>query len=151
VGVFKKELAVPAGQSVLRFATFDADTDGNDDVDLYLYSPSGVFTAISGGETSEEVVTVNNPAAGTWKLYVHGFQTDGPSADLTLFHWILGSGTANAGNMTVNGPFNATVGSVHTVNLTTSGLTAGDHYLGQIVYSGSTTPTLGTTLVRANP
>jgi hypothetical protein len=145
-GIFVKEIVVPAGTNVLRGATFDADTDGNDDLDLYLYGPSGTnpfaLRAVSAGPTAEETVTLRVPQAGTYKLYVHAFETEGPDVNLTLFNWVLGS--ADAGNMIVNGPFAGTLGSTHTVNLTTTGLTPGTRYLGQIAYSGSVTPALGT-------
>jgi hypothetical protein len=142
---FVKTIAVPAGTTVLRGATFDADTDGNDDLDLYLYRTVGAPTglvAVSLGATSEEAVTLRNPVPGTYKLYIHAFGTDGPDVNFTAFNWVLG--TANANNMTVNGPFAATIGSTHTVNLTTTGLTAGTRYLGQITYTGSVSGAIGT-------
>jgi hypothetical protein len=141
---FKKTIVVPAGQSVLRVSTFDVDTDGNDDLDIYLYRGSTLI-AISGEVTAEEVVTVRNPTAATYHAYIHAFQTDGPDVDFTLFSWLLG--TADAGNMTVNGPFVGAIGQTHTVNVTTAGLTPGTRYLGQVTYSAPTagfsaTPTI---------
>ena len=147
-GTYVKEIAVPAGTTLLRGATFDSDTDGNpDDLDLYLYrvNPDSTMTlvATSLGATSNEVVTLRNPVAPrTYKLFVHAFETEGPDVNFTLFSWVLG--TADAGNMTVNGPFAATIGSSHTVDLTTSGLTAGTRYLGQVTYTGSVTGSIGT-------
>jgi hypothetical protein len=138
---FKKSIVVPAGQAALRFSTFDVDTDGNDDLDIYLYRGTTLI-AISAGPTSEEVVTVRNPSAATYHAYVHAFEADGGSVNFTLFNWLLG--TADAGNMTVNGPFAATIGSTHTVNVTTSGLTAGTRYLGQVTYTGSVSGPIGT-------
>jgi subtilisin family serine protease len=144
---FLKAIAVPAGTTVLRGATFDADTDGNDDLDLYLYrvNPDTTLTlvAVSAGATSQEVVTLRNPTAPrTYRLYVHAFDTDGPDVNFTLFNWVLG--TSDAVNMTVNGPFSGTPGSTHTVNLTTTGLTPGTRYLGQITYTGTATGPIGT-------
>jgi hypothetical protein len=143
---FMKEIVVPAGTAVLRGATFDADTDGNDDLDLRLYrvGAGGALTlvATSGGPTSEEVVTLRTPQAATYRLYVWGFDTEGPDSNLTLFSWVLGA--ADAGNMTVNGPFAANIGSTHEVNLTTSALAAGTRYLGQITYTGSVAGAIGT-------
>jgi hypothetical protein len=75
-------------------------------------------------------------------VFVHAFATEGPDVNFTLFTWVLG--TTDAGNMTVNGPFAATIGSTHTVELTTTGLTAGTRYLGQITYTGSVTGAIGT-------
>ncbi|HZB42911.1 MAG TPA: S8 family serine peptidase, partial [Ilumatobacter sp.] len=150
-GVFKKEVVVPAGQAVLRFATFDVDTDGNDDLDMYLYrlgTGAPTLVALSAGATSQEVVTLRNPTAATYRIYVHAFETDGPDVNFTLFGWTLG--TADAGNMTVNGPFAATVGSTHTVNVSATGLVAGTRYLGQVTYTGTATGPIGTpTIVTA--
>ena len=73
-----------------------------------------------------------NPAAGTYTVSVHGWQTDGPSANYTLFTWALGG--TDAGNMSATGPATATIGGTATVNLTWSELTAGLKYLGQVGY-----------------
>jgi peptidase inhibitor I9 len=145
-GTFSRGMVVPAGTAVLRGATFDADTDGNDDLDMRLYriGAGGALTLVasSAGPTAEEVVTLRNPTAATYRLFVTAFETDGPDATFTVFSWVLG--TADAGNMTVNGPFAATIGSSHTVNLTTGGLAAGTRYLGQMTYTGSVTGPIGT-------
>jgi hypothetical protein len=66
---------------------------------------------------------------------VHGFATDGPDANFTLFSWVLGS--AAAGNMTVTAPAAATLGTSAPVSLSFSGLAPGTKYLGSVAYSGS--------------
>ena len=145
-GTFSKDIVVAAGTAVLRASTFDADTDGNDDLDLRIYrvGADGALTLVASslGPTAEETATVRNPTAATYRVFVHAFATDGPDVSFTLFTWVLG--TADAGNMTLNGPFSATVGSTHTVELTTTGLTAGTRYLGQVTYTGSLSGALGT-------
>jgi hypothetical protein len=148
-GVTTHSFAVPAGTKYARFSLFDANTDGEDDLDLYVYRVEGdgskTLVAASGSGTSEEEANVVSPAAATYVAYVHGWQTDGPSADYTLFSWILGN--TDAGNMTATGPSTATIGGNATVNLTWNGLTAGKKYLGQVAYlEGSTEH--GSTLVR---
>jgi hypothetical protein len=87
----------------------------------------------SGGGTAAEEVNLVNPAAGTYKVWVHGFATSNPST-FTLFTWALGS-TA-AGNMSVTAPATATTGGTGTITLGFSGLTAGTKYLGSVAYSG---------------
>ena len=89
------------------------------------------------------------PAAGTYQAYVHGWQTDGPDAQYTLFGWVLGS--TDAGNMSATGPATATVGGSATINLTwgTPPLTAGIKYLGSVVY-GDGTSEQGSTIIRIN-
>jgi subtilisin family serine protease len=136
VGITIHQVNVPAGTTYARFALFDNATDGNDDLDLYVFNPSGALAGSSGSGTSAEEVNVANPVAGTWFVAVHGWQTDGPNANYTLFSWTLGS-TA-AGNMTVNAPAIATTGGTGTIALSFSGLAPATRFLGSIVYGGST-------------
>ena len=151
-GIVVHEIVVPASQNYLRVALFDEDTDGADDLDLYVYrvnaDSSKTLVGLSGGGTSAERVNLTNPAAATYKVYVHAWQADGPDAQYTLSSWILGT---DAGNMTVTGPSTATIGGAGTVNVSWSGLEAGIRYLGQIRYqdtSVSPVATHATTIVR---
>jgi hypothetical protein len=129
LGVVAHVINVPAGTVVARFALFDDFTDGADDLDLWLANPSGTLIANSAGATSAETITLNNPAAGNYTVYVHGFATDGPDANYTLFNWNVG---ASAGNTTVSAPATATIGTNGTVTYGWSGLAAGTKYLGAL-------------------
>jgi len=129
------DFVIPAGQTYARFSLFDEFTDGNDDLDLYVYRGTTLVGSSGGGTAAEEVNFVN-PTAGTYTVYVHGFATDGPDANFTLFNWVLG--TADAGNMTVAAPSTATIGGSGTIDLTFNGLTAATKYLGSVAYGGST-------------
>ena len=131
-GITIHEVTIPAGTRLARFSLFDDFTDGADDLDLYVHNSAGALVGSSGSGTSAEEVNLTNPAAGTYKVSVHGWQTDGPDANYTLFSWLLGS--VDAGNMTATGPATATIGGTATVNLSWSGLTAGTKYLGQVSY-----------------
>jgi hypothetical protein len=144
VGVTEHEFAVPAGTRHLRFATFDGQTDGADDLDLYLYDPDGNLVDGSGSPTAQEQVDAAFPAAGTWTVVVHGWQTDGADSNYTLFGWMVGD--ADAGNMTVTAPGTAVQGATATVTVSWSGLTAGGRYLGAVSY-GNGTDEIGSTLV----
>ena len=150
-GITTHDVTVPAGTSLLRFSMFDAETDGADDIDLYLYrvnaDSSLTLVGTSGGGTSAEQIQLSNPTAATYRLFVHGWQTDGPDANYSLHAWALG--TADAGNMTVTGPATATIGGSGTVNLSWTGLDAGKRYLGTILYQQGAT-THGTTIVRVD-
>jgi len=130
---------IPAGTTHARFSLFDAFTDGADDIDLYVYrgtgTTGGTLVGASGGATSAEEVNLRSPAADTYTVWVHGFATDGPDANFTLFNWLLGS-TA-AGNMTVSAPASATLGSTGTITLNFNSLAAGTKYLGSVAYSGA--------------
>ena len=132
-GITAHSVSIPAGTKYARFSLFDDFTDGADDLDLYVYS-GATQVGGSGSGTSAEEVNLVNPAAGTYTVYVHGWQTDGPDANYTLFSWALGS--TDAGNMSATGPATATIGGTATVNLTWNSLTAGTKYLGQVGYLG---------------
>jgi hypothetical protein len=131
-GITVHEVTIPAGTRLARFSLFDDFTDGADDLDLYVHNSAGALVGSSGSGTSAEEVNLTNPAAGTYKVSVHGWQTDGPDAKYTLFHWLLGA--ANAGNMDATGPATVTIGGAATINLTWTGLTAATKYLGQVSY-----------------
>jgi subtilisin family serine protease len=132
-GTISYDVAILPGTSYARFSLFDNFTDGNDDLDLYVYR-GGTLVGSSSGGTSEEEVSLVNPIAGTYTVYVHGYATDGPDANFTLFAWVLG--TSVAGNMTVSAPAAATIGGTGTIDLTFSGLAEATKYLGSVAYSG---------------
>ena len=145
--------SVPAGTSLARFQLFDEFTDGEDDIDIYLYKvgAGGALELVGQSEsgTSSERVDVDHPAAGDYKLFVNGWQTDGRSAVYTLFSWLVPS-TA-AGNMTATpSTSTATVGGSATVTAAWSGLTSGTKYLGRIRYEDGSGE-IGATVVSITP
>ncbi|HYE66314.1 MAG TPA: S8 family serine peptidase [Pyrinomonadaceae bacterium] len=144
-GIKSYTVTIPAGTTYARFALFDNFTDGADDLDLYVYNSANALVGASGGPTSAEVVNLVNPAAGTYTVYVHAWQTDGPDANYTLFTWVLGS--TDAGNMTISGPAAAVIGVTSPVNLSWSGLSGGTKYLGSIAYREGAA-VRGTTIIR---
>jgi hypothetical protein len=94
-GVSAHFFELDPAQLFLRVALFDELTDGEDDLDLYLYycvTPD-VCSQVgeSGGFTSEETIDVSLPAPGLYTVLVHGFETDevagGPGAEYELFAW----------------------------------------------------------------
>jgi subtilisin family serine protease len=152
-GIQVHTFTVPTGTSHARLQLFDEFTDGNDDIDLYLYQvgTGGALSLVgsSAGGTSAERIDVRLPAPGTYKLYVHGWQTDGTSAVYTLFGWLVPS-TA-AGNLTATpSTTSATIGGTGSVAVSWSGLAAGTKYLGRISYSDGRAE-IGSTLVGVNP
>jgi subtilisin family serine protease len=131
------DVVVPADTRYVRFALFDNFTDGNDDLDLVVYRRdpvTGNFVpfGITGGATSAETFSVINPLATTYRVYVHGFQTDGPDALYTLFHWVVPE--AAAGNLTVSAPTSVAAGNTYPITASWSGLTAGVKYLGTLTH-----------------
>jgi subtilisin family serine protease len=130
------EVVVPAGTRYVRFALFDDFTDGNDDLDLIIYrrdpvSGNLVPFGTTGGATSNETFSVINPTATTYRIYVHGFQTDGPDANYTFFHWVVPEA---ATNLVVDAPTTVTAGNTYPVTASWSGLTPGRKYLGTITH-----------------
>jgi hypothetical protein len=140
-GVTLHTLNVPANQLLLRVALFDENTDGQDDLDLFLfYCPGNQCSQIaeSDGVTADEKIDIPLPQAGTYTLAVHGFETDqvagGPGANYSLFTWSVGLNAA-AGNATVAAPAQARNGERVDLELEWSGLAAGSRYLGAISHT----------------
>ena len=142
-GVTSHVIDVPADQLYLRFSLFDALTDGDDDLDLYVYycgvdGSSCVKLGASGGPTSQEQFNVVRPAAGLYAVLVHGFETDqlagGPGANYQLLGWAFGVND-DRGNMTASGPAFVNAGTTGTVVVNWSNLGANTIYLGGISHN----------------
>ena len=143
-GTVHEDIVVPAGLKLLRVGIDEGFiTPSGTDLDVYVYR-GGVRVGQSADGDSNEMVTFTNPPAGTYTVYVHGFNTNGPSASLTLFSWQLTS--ASAGNMTVPGPVATTTGGTVPVNLSFTGLANGTWYFGQTIYNDGTND-IGSTIV----
>lgn len=140
-GVTMHALTVPANQLLLRVALFDEQTDGQDDLDLFLfYCPNNQCSQLakSDGVTSDEEIDIPLPQAGSYVLLVHGFETDqvagGPGANYSLFTWSIGLNDA-VGNLAVNGPTAVGNGERIDLQLQWSGLNPGSRYLGAISHT----------------
>jgi subtilisin family serine protease len=137
-GTTSFDVVVPAGTTNARFSLFNANTDGADELDLYVYRcpcTPGTLVGSSGGGTADEQVNLVNPTAATYRVWVHGFATDGPDSNFTLFAWVLGS--TDAGNMTVTAPATATTGTTGNISLSFSSLAPATKYLGSVAYGGT--------------
>jgi hypothetical protein len=144
----KFTVSVPAGTTLARFATSDADVPAGTDLGLYVYR-GGTTTLVgsSTGATGEERVDLANPAAGDYDLYIELFALAPgvTSQPVSAFAWPLGSTAAD--NLTVSPDSTpAAIGSP--IQLTTSwtGLTAGTRYLGRLSFRDGSS-VLGSTLV----
>ena len=140
-GVTSHAFTVPANQLLLRVALFDEHTDGQDDLDLYLfYCPNNECSQIakSDGVTSDEQIDVPRPEEGSYVLLVHGFETDevagGPGANYSLFTWSLGLNDI-AGNLTVAAPTTVANGDRVDFQVQWSALDPGSRYLGAISHT----------------
>ena len=138
-GVTAHLIDVPAGEAYLRFALFDYYTDGNDDLDMYVYYCADNVNCSkvgeSGGPTSEEEVDLLLPAGGRYAVLIHGYETDqvagGPGANYSLFGWSFGLDD-DQGNMTASGPAFVNAGSTEDITVNWQGLLSDTIYLGGI-------------------
>ncbi len=141
-GVTAHLIDVPADQVYLRFEMFDELTDGNDDLDMYIfYCPDNVnCTKIgqSGEATSREQFNVILPGAGRYAVLIHGFETDnvagGPGANYQLLGWAIGL-IDDQGNMTASGPGFVNAGTTANVDVAWTGLESNTIYLGGISHN----------------
>lgn len=141
-GVTPHLFNVAANQAFLRLAMFDALTDGDDDLDLYVYYCEDNINCVKIGEsgepTSQEEFNLFYPPAGRYLALVHGFETDevtgGPGAIYRLLGWTVGLND-DAGNMTVSGPSFATGGTTDTITVDWNGLLDDTIYLGGISHN----------------
>jgi len=141
-GVTAHLIDVPVEQAYLRFALFDTLTDGDDDLDMYVYyCPDNInCTKIgdSGEATSQEEFNVLLPAAGRYAVLIHGFETDqvsgGPGANYSLLGWSFGL-IDNQGNMTTNGPAFVNAGTTENVTVNWTGLLSDTIYLGGVSHN----------------
>jgi subtilisin family serine protease len=130
VGINTREFSIPPDTVLARFALFDDDTDGEDDLDLYIFEEDGSFCCSSAGNTSEEVVTIEMPAAGAYTVVVHGYETDGPDANYTLFGWSVTP--RGWKNFSASAPTSAANGTTAEVDYSWNDLLPGEKYLGLI-------------------
>lgn len=144
-GVTAHLIDVPANQAYLRFSLFDSLTDGDDDLDMYVYFCADNVNCVKVGEsgepTSQEEFNILLPAAGRYAVLIHGFATDnvsgGAGANYTMLGWAFGL-IDDQGNMTASGPAFVNAGTTENVTITWSNLAADTIYLGGISH---TTPT----------
>ncbi len=156
-GVTQHIISVPADQLYLRFSLFDALTDGDDDLDMYVYycgadGSSCSKIGESGEPTSEEQFNVFRPAAGLYAVLVHGFETDevsgGTGSNYQLLGWAIGVND-DKGNMSASGPAFVAAGATEAVTIDWAGLISNTIYLGGISHntpqgiSGLTIITIG--------
>ena len=121
---------------------FDELTDGDDDLDMYVYyCPDGINcikVGQSGEATSREQVDIFMPGAGMYVVFVHGFATDnvagGAGANYSVLAWSVGL-VDNPGNMSASGPAFVNAGSTGDVTVTWSGLAPDNLYLGGISHN----------------
>ncbi len=133
---------MPADEAYLRFALFDTLTDGDDDLDMYVYYCADNVNCVKIGEsgepTSEEEFNVLLPAGGRYAVLIHGFRTDqlagGAGANYQLLAWSFGLND-DQGNMTALGPPFVNTGTTEDIVITWDNLSPQTIYLGGISHN----------------
>ncbi len=149
-GVKVTSVTVPAGALVAQWELFDRDTDGGagtTDLDLALLNPAGNLVAYSGNNGSNELVALNAPAAGTYKVCVVGYATPGNVASNYKLSSAVVTTADKAGNFRVGVPAKVYAGSTATLSAGWSGLATGKRFLGAAQLQQDTTGVVGATTI----
>jgi hypothetical protein len=125
---------VPAGTAYTRISLFNEYTDGDDDLDLYVWNSGFGFVGSSGSGTSAEEVNILLPTSPFYFVAVHGWQTDGPDANYTLFDWSV-SATPGGSLSVDSAPASAVLGDTGTIDVSWAGLGVDMKYLGAVSHS----------------
>ncbi|WP_280154222.1 S8 family serine peptidase [Piscinibacter sp. XHJ-5] len=141
---------VPAGALAARFALFNSDTQGGDgsDLDLEVYKGAdgtGTLVGSSGSATSDELVHLAAPAAGTYSACVLGFAPAGGNATYTLSSWVVGPAVGQQ-SLRAGKVSQVTLGGTATV-ATSWNVAKGSRYLGVLRYTDGAGTALGSTVV----
>ncbi len=144
------DINVAANAQVARFQLFNADTLGGSttDLDLNVYQGSGgsgPLVGSSGGATSDEVVTLATPQAGTYSACVAAYATPASGASFRLSHWVVGP-AAGTQTLRASAPRNVYAGGTASVGLGWA-VPAGQRYLGNLQFADNTGAAIGSTLV----
>jgi hypothetical protein len=125
-----------------------ADPDATD-LDVYVFNPAGELYDASFAGGTDELVDIVNPQNGTWKVYVHGWQTAGPSDTYDLYSWKVpktGGGTLQV----TSSPGSAHAATTETVTVHWTGATNGKWHLGYVNHVGPGGTVMGRTLVEVD-
>ncbi len=107
---------------------------GADDIDLFLENSSGDIIAASTNGGTDEMIELALPANDTYTLVVHGWSV--PSAPLAYAVSFWDVPLTSGGSLSVDSaPATATLGGTGTVNISWTGLTGGESYLGAVSHS----------------
>jgi len=131
------QVTVPAGTKAARFSV-DAGDD-TADLDLYVYV-GGDLVALSASGAADEEVTLIEPDAATYDVYVNGFATPGGSTAYGISNFVVPD--VDAGNLTVTDNVAVTLGVPVTMTATWSGLDPAKRWFGVVSYAGATDVTL---------
>lgn len=158
-GVNLYDFTLAAGVQYWAGGTFAATTEANSDLDVFLlfdedndgFDWDDDLIAFSADGDSEEIVQQIDPAAGDYRLIVHGWGTPDGASTYTLHRWEVGGAADPAGFTAEAGsgdPFAVDSGDVVPITLNYSGLSnVGTQYRGVVDYVRNGAANLGSTVV----
>jgi subtilisin family serine protease len=129
---------VPAGTRAARFS-LDSD-DNTADLDLFVYK-GATLVDLSASGSADEQVTMIDPAAGTYDVYVNGFSTPGGTTSYHLANFVVPATDLGNASVTPN-PASVTQGEPTTLTAQWTGLDPAQRWLGVINYTGTDSFTL---------
>jgi hypothetical protein len=140
---------VPAGTQFARWQLFNSDTEGGvlTDLDLEVFSSANctgtnIGTSAAGG--SDEVVTRENPAAGSYSARITGYAAPG-GKQYTFSAWIVGPG-ASATPLRASGPSMVYEGGGASIGLSWA-VPTGTRYMGNVLFRDGSSALIGSSKV----
>jgi len=136
-GVRVTNVTIPTGTLLAQFELFNRDTEGGNiangtDLDLAVLNPGGTVVGYSGNGGSNELVALNAPAAGTYKVCVAGWKAaNGTSANYALSSAVVTS-SDRGGNFKVLMPAKVYAGSAASLTASWSNLATGKRFVGAL-------------------
>jgi hypothetical protein len=121
------QVTVPAGTRAARFS-LDADSN-TDDLDLFVYK-AGVLVDLSASGSGDEQVTLIDPVAATYDVYVNGFAGVGA---YHISNFVVPAASVGNGTVTPN-PASVTQGTPSTLSANWTGLDPAKRWFGVINY-----------------
>jgi subtilisin family serine protease len=161
-GVQVYDYTIAAGTSYFAAGTMESTTESGSDLDVYLLfdSTNNGFTfsdlvASSADGDSEEIVQRIHPAAGNYRLIVHGWGTPDGATTFDLHSWLVGPATTADGGTLTAAPAGGdnvavTTGQTLQINASYSGLSTPGQYRGIVDYFNGAPAHLGHTVVIIN-
>ena len=133
-GVFVSKVVVPSNAMAAKFELFDRDMtgEGANDLDLLVLNGANADVGYSGNGTSDEVVTLTSPSAGTYTVCALGYDTVNGGVIGFGLHAGVVTTADRAYNFKALVPAQVYVGGTATVTTSWSGLPTGKRFLGAI-------------------
>jgi len=148
------EFTVPANTSYVRtsYAAADVNLDTSEFYSWYT-DASGGFYGFTHFEGSDFVLDMQNPAPGTYKLCMWPLASGTGYADYTAYLTQLNPANPAVGDLKVSGlpTSKVKVGKTYTATASWSGLSASQHYFGQLQYLHADGSLAGSTYLRVEP